>query len=257
MAGVRGSDVATATQHDRWRRGVVVAYLDEPPFGVAGAGSAEPNGCDVELARHVLMAIGVRDVRFQLATFPELIPGIVEGRWQITTPIFVTAERAERVAFSRPVWSLSDGFLVRRMDEGRFSSYEDIARDPKAILAVVADQVQGDTARAIGVPNERIQVFQDQAQAAEAVREHRADASASTAIGNAAYVRRLGDRALLAVPDTPGEAPRPPAVGAFALTKWAPELLAAIDGVLGTYLGSRGHVGTLAAHGLTGHDLGF
>ena len=119
----------------------------------------------------------------------------------MTTPIFVTGERAKVVGYSRPVWAADDSFVVRRADAGRYASYEAIAASPTAVLAVVEGQVQRQTALRTGVPPERIVEFPDQDSAAAAVRDGHADASASTAAGNHAYVRRAGEPGLTAVTD--------------------------------------------------------
>ena len=60
-----------------WKELVVVAYLDEPPFGTGRA--ARPSGCDMDLAHHVLGTIGVAQVDYELTTFPELIPACSMG----------------------------------------------------------------------------------------------------------------------------------------------------------------------------------
>ncbi len=56
--------------------------------------------------------------------------------------MFVTEARAELVDFSRPVWVAEDGFIVRNADAERWTSYEAIADDPRATLAVVVAQIQ-------------------------------------------------------------------------------------------------------------------
>ena len=75
-----------------WQERVVVAYLDEPPFGLPAPPGARPSGCDMDVAHHVLAAIGAPAVDYALTTFPELIPGLLDGRWHMATPIFVTGE---------------------------------------------------------------------------------------------------------------------------------------------------------------------
>jgi polar amino acid transport system substrate-binding protein len=37
---------------------------------------------------------------------------VEEERWDMNVPIFISAERERRIAFGRPVWALSDGFLL-------------------------------------------------------------------------------------------------------------------------------------------------
>jgi polar amino acid transport system substrate-binding protein len=242
-----------------WRDGVVVAYLDEPPFGIPAPPGDRPAGCDMDLAHRVLEAVGVTDVRYALTTFPDLIPGLLDGRWHMTTPVFVTDDRAEVVAFSRPVWTAADGFIVRRGDAARYTSYEAIARTPGATLAVVRGQVQRGTAVAAGLPVDRIVEHLDQDAAAAAVRDGRADASASTASGNRAYVRRAGDPGLVAVAVTVAEQPNAPhghvPCGAFALPKGTPDLTAAVDDALDRYLGTPDHLALMAGYGFTEDDL--
>jgi polar amino acid transport system substrate-binding protein len=238
-----------------WRDGLIVAYLDEPPFGIPASPGERPAGCDMDLAHHVLGAMGVTAVRYALTTFPDLIPGLADGRWHMTTAIFVTDDRAELVDFSRPVWTAADGFIVRRGDAARYTSYEAIARTPRATLAVVRGQVQRQTAIAAGVPVAHIREHADQDAAAAAVRDRRADASASTAIGNQAYVRRTGDPGLVAVADQPA-APRAHVPrGAFAFSKRTPDLAAAVDETLDHYLGTPAHLALMAGYGIAEDDL--
>lgn len=81
------------------REATVFAYLDEPPFCRPGPdGSAL--GSDVELVRETLQAIGIASVEMRLTSFSELLPGLADGRWTITTPLFVTPERQRIVDFS-------------------------------------------------------------------------------------------------------------------------------------------------------------
>jgi polar amino acid transport system substrate-binding protein len=238
-----------------WRESVTVAYLDEPPFGIPARPPARPTGCDMELADHVLTAAGSARIHYTLTTFPELIPGLLNGRWHMTTALFVTDDRATAIDYTRPIWAAVDGFIVRRDDAPRFTGYEAIADTAGAILAVVSDQVQHQTARDAGVPPERITEFPDQDAAAAAVRDGRVHASASTAIGNQAYVKRADDPALTAVADQRWSQRRPLPLGAFAINKRTPDLTAAVDRVLDRYLGSADHLALMERYGFSRNDL--
>src|ERR1700754_4071409 len=99
------------------------AYIDEPPF--VWPDGDWPAGCDAELARAVLAKLGVERPEAVLVEVADLLPGLAEGRWDVATPLFVTAERERAVRFSRPVWALRDGLLVRA-DEP-YESYEAVA----------------------------------------------------------------------------------------------------------------------------------
>src|ERR1700739_190196 len=105
---------------------VRIAYLGEPPFYWT-AGNHSVTGADIELAEVVLRAIGVSSIEHHLTSFEELLPGVQEGRWDMNVPIFVTAERAGRVAFSVPVWALGDGFLLQRGNPKALTGYRAVA----------------------------------------------------------------------------------------------------------------------------------
>lgn len=219
---------------------VTMAILDEPPFCWLTAGGAAA-GCDVELASLVLRRAGVGTVQFRQVTFAELIPGLVADRWQLNTGMFVTDARRRQVCFTRPIWSLPDGLVVRREDAGRFASYRQLGLDPRARLGVVVGQVQGGSARAAGVPPERLVEFTTQDGATRAVLRGDVDAAASTHIGNRVLVERMPG--LVAVELEAG------APGAFSVS-WARTGLAeAIDAQLDAVLGTAEHRAILRRHG--------
>ena len=74
-----------------WRERVVFAYLEEPPFCFRTPRGA--SGCDVQLAQAVLRDLGVATCDFVEAEFGEPDPGLIDGRWTMTTGLFATAER--------------------------------------------------------------------------------------------------------------------------------------------------------------------
>jgi polar amino acid transport system substrate-binding protein len=183
-------------------------------------------------------------------TFAELIPGLVAGHWHLNTGMFVTAERRRQVRFTRPIWTVPDGLIVRASAAGQFSSYEDIAGDPGVRLGVVVQQVQGDAARRAGVPSDRLVVFATQDEAVRAVRTGEVDAVASTAIGNRALLARRSDGRLATV-DLRVEA----AVGAFSVSPEQTALAETLDAALAGFLGSPEHRAIMHRHGFTDREL--
>lgn len=122
------------------------AYLVEPPFCYRTP-DGKVAGCDVELARHVSAAIGIGSFLPIEAEFAELLPGADADRWDMTTGLFVTDERRRLALFNRPIWALPDGLLVPADLSDRIGGYRTIAADTALKLAVVAGQVQHNTAR--------------------------------------------------------------------------------------------------------------
>ena len=231
---------------------IVFAYLDEPPFCAPGADGA-PTGCDVEVAFAILKAIGIERIETRLVTFAELLPGVAGGAWHLNTPLFITEERARLVDFSRPVWSLADGFMVRAGNPKHLASYDALAANADARLVVVADQVQEQRALSAGLPVQRIQRVATQAEAVNAVLDHRADAYASVAMAHRGYLAANPNDAL-AVADF-GVSGGAAALGAYSFAKSNQELRRSFDDALERYLGSPEHRGVMRRYGFTDADI--
>jgi polar amino acid transport system substrate-binding protein len=230
---------------------VRVAYVEEPPFyWTTEDGLA--TGADVELAKVVLGAAGETSIDFVPTTFDELIPGVQAGRWDMNVPIFVTPDRAERVAFSTPVWSLGDGFLVAQGNPHALTSYAAVAEHRNARLGVIPGQVQFAAAQSAGVPANRIVTFANQPDAVDALLAGEIDAFAATTIGNRAVVAVTpGLDAVPVVGD--GEAAAP--VGAFSFAMGNEGLLREVNAQLREYLGSADHRARMAEYGITRAEI--
>jgi polar amino acid transport system substrate-binding protein len=224
-----------------------IAYVEEPPFYWT-AEDGSPSGADVELARVVLTMIGETTFEFVQVAFDELLAGVTEGRWDMNVPIFVTPERARRVRFSVPVWSLSDGLLVRRGNPKSLTSYSSVGSAATARLGLIPGQVQFDAAQAAGVSSDRIVTFASQPDAVVALLDGRIDAFAATAIGNRAIVATTPELESVPFPD-------PGAVGAFSFAPASAKLIREVNGGLSEYLGSDDHRARMAEYGLTRDEI--
>ena len=228
------------------------AFLQEPPFCFTDASGAIA-GCDVELAERICQMLGLGEFSPVEAEFAELLPGLADNRWDMTTGLFVSEERSKLVDFTRPIWSLPDGLLVARANPLDLTGYRSIARHPSAVLAVISDQIQHQTALRNGVPPQRIRIFATQAEAAEAVAAGHADAYASVAMAHRGYVNgRPG--APLDVIDVP-VTERQPAAGAFALAKGSDALCRRVDQCLDDLLGSAWHREMMSQYGFSDSDV--
>jgi polar amino acid transport system substrate-binding protein len=224
-----------------------VAYVEEPPFyWTAADGSA--TGADIDLARTVLPMIGESSIEFVTVAFDELLVGVADGRWDMNVPIFVTPERASRVTFSVPVWSLGDGLVVRAANPKQLVSYASVASHGTARLGVIPGQVQVDAARAAGMRPDQIVEFAGQSEAVDALLEGTIDAFAATALGNRAIV---ATRPQLESVDFAGAG----ALGAFSFAPARTALIDDVNRALGRYLGSDDHRARMAAYGLTRSEL--
>ena len=227
-----------------------IAYIEEPPFYWTDE-NHHVTGADIELAEVVLRAIGVQSIEYHLTTFEELLPGVQAGRWDMNVPIFVTPERAMNVAFSVPVWSLGDGFLVHQGNPKALTSYEAVMH-ADARLGLIPGQVQFDAAKSAGVCDSQIVLFNSQPEAAAALLAGKIDAFAATAVGN--HVTATANPGLEAVPFGNSKDRKAP-VGAFSFNKSNHGLLQAVNAQLQEYLGSADHRTRMAKYGITQTEI--
>ncbi len=235
---------------------VTFAYVEEPPFAMqAGEGAT---GSDVELARLVLGRMGIKAVKTVKVEFADLLPGVAAGRWTMNTGLFISPERCRIVAFSDPIWALSDGMIVRAGNPRGINSYASIAADPQTRLGVVRATVQLDAGRQEGIPPQRIGEFGTQEDALSALLEGRIDAFSATALGQRAILAKLNTTELELAPDfVPPEDKRGSAAGygafSFAKSNWA--FVDRFNLALAGYLGTDEHRTKMTAYGLSDAEI--
>lgn len=229
-----------------------VAYLIEPPFNYVNE-AGDITGCDVELARYVLDQLGVDDVAFVETEFAQLLPGLVRKDWQMTTGLFAPPDRQRVALFSRPIWALPDGLLVRAEEAWRISGYRSLANSRVLKLAVIRDQVQRATALELGVTPEQTLVFETYADAARAVQDGTVSAFASVARAHEGFLQ-TNDAAGLTVVNVPLRE-RGPEFGCFAFAPSANDLRNHVNQVLNSFIGCAEHRLLMAEFGFADADV--
>jgi polar amino acid transport system substrate-binding protein len=223
------------------------AWIDEPPFNIPASDGV--TGADAEVMRQVAKMLD-RPFVPVCTNFADLLPGLVEGRWDVATAMFVTPERAAHSSFTRPVWALADGLLVRRDLVERVTGYATAAQAGLR-LAVLKGQVQHDAALRLGFAPGRIVMMNDYGSAAAAVAAGRVDAYASVALAHRAYLAGADDEGLACIEVPSTEVPC--AIGAFACRD--PAICNAVDGVLKQFIGTQAHLAIWARFGLGRTEL--
>lgn len=226
------------------------AYLIEPPFNYRGAGDAV-TGCDVELARYVLGKLGEKFEPVE-AEFAELLPGLGQDRWRMTTGLFATEERKQHALFSRPIWALPDGLLVARGNPLNLTGYQSAAAKGVRVAAI-RDQVQHRAAQDFGVTDDRLQIFDTYEQAAHAVAAGDADAYASVARAHSGFLAQHPTLQLDVITVPASE--KPPARGSFGFAPGDTELCRSVDAILDRFVGSPEHRAMMARFGFDDAEI--
>ena len=137
-AAAEGAASATPTLDAIRERGQLILGTEStyPPFEfiVIENGQSVGAGFDVMLAQKIAEKLGVTLVTSEMA-FDSLIPAIQAGTIDIAASMTPTDERKQAVDFSENYYETSNVFLVRKGEEGNFTSAESF--DGKTIGAQV------------------------------------------------------------------------------------------------------------------------
>ena len=206
IAGCSTSDNGGAGDEDTLARAqregyVTVGFAQERPYAYQNE-NGELTGEAVEVARSILSKLGIEELRGELTEFGSLIPGLNAGRYDmVTAGMFITPDRAQEALFANPEYSIGEAIAVKTGNPLSLHSYEDIAANSAAKVAVPAGAIEYDYLIASGVAEEQIVVVPDIAAALAALQADRADAFTATGpavqaaleTSNAANVERVED----------------------------------------------------------------
>lgn len=233
-----------------------VAIADEKPYGYMDEnGNARGPGPDV--ARHVLGEIGIDDIEWVVTEFGDLIPGLQEGRFDMAAAeMAVLPERCRKVIYSEPNTTYGEGLLVRTGNPHGLRFYSDFARRNDLKVAILAGANQRGYLRALDVPESKIVVIQNNADAIEAIASGRADAYAATSLtvdGLAQQSDKVEPALNFVDPIIDGKEVR--GWGAFAFNKSSTALRDAVNEVLIPYKYTDEWEQTLSRYGFSKLDI--
>lgn len=155
---------------------VTVGFANETPYAYTTP-DGKITGQAVETARAVLKKLGVKEMKGSVVEFGSLIPGLKANRFDIITAgMFITPERAKEVAFANPEYVIGGALAVRAGNPRDLHSYEDIKKNPKAKVAVMAGSAEAEQLAEVGIPKGQIIAAPDQAAALAALKAGRVDA---------------------------------------------------------------------------------
>jgi polar amino acid transport system substrate-binding protein len=159
---------------------VTVGFANEVPYAYATP-DGKLTGEAVEVARAVLMKMGIEEMNGVLTEFGSLIPGLQAKRFDIITAgMYITPERAKQVDFANPEYSIGEAIAVEKGNPLNIKSYEDIKNNPDVKVAVMGGAIQGDYLKSVGVADSQIQVVPDNPSALAALKAGHVDVIAMT-----------------------------------------------------------------------------
>ena len=236
-----------------------MGFANENPFSYTTA-DGELAGVDVDILRHLLADMGVKEIEGGLTTFGDLLPGLQDGRFDlVASAIYIKPERCGLAAFGEPLYIQGDGIAVAAGNPKSIHGYADVAADPSIKLGYPTGGTgPSDNAKAMGVSESQLMDFPDTAAGFAAVKEGTVDGYATVGTNIEMALREMKDPGLERA--DPFEQPVVDGEIRYGITSFAvrledQDLLDAINQRLLGFRGTPEYLAILEKYGLTAAEL--
>lgn len=156
-----------------------IGFANEIPFAYPGD-DGSPKGFVNVLTIGVLKKMGYEKIEPVQTEWGGLIPGLNADRFDIVTGgMNILASRCENIAFSEPIATVGDGFIVAPGNPKKIGDYKSLV-DNNAVMVTGAGYSNIEAAKAAGVPESNIMQVPGPTEILAAVKAGRADAGAGT-----------------------------------------------------------------------------
>ena len=158
---------------------VRIGFANEIPFAYPGD-DGSPKGFVNVMTIAVLKKMGYEKIEPVQTEWGGLIPGLNADRFDIVTGgMNILASRCENIAFSEPIATVGDGFIVAPGNPKKIGDYKSLV-DNNAVMVTGAGYSNIEAAKAAGVPEANIMQVPGPTEILAAVKSGRADAGAGT-----------------------------------------------------------------------------
>jgi polar amino acid transport system substrate-binding protein len=231
----------TTLQRAKKQGFIRVGFANEAPFGYATP-DGKLTGEAPEVAKAVLVKIGIPQVDGVLTEFGSLIPGLKAGRFDIIAAgMFINPKRCKEIAFSEPSYGIGQAMLVKKGNPKGIKDYASFKDNSALKLAVMAGAVEVGYAKDAGVGQDQVVVLPDQSSLLAAVQSDRADGAALTALSIAEMAKKgEGVESTTPFGEVAGKSVK--GHGGFGFRKEDTDLLKAFNKELKAFIGTPEHL---------------
>lgn len=248
-AVVSGPDASTVARSQSLRVGFAV----EAPYAFIDA-QGRVTGEAPEVFRQMAHRVGIEQIDWIRLDFANLLPELRLGRIDaIAAGMYITPERAEQAAFTRPTATVRTAVVLREGETAlpQRPVLADLARAEGLRWATVHDAAENGLLIAAGVPPERIGTVPQADRGLRAVAEAEADGFAISTVTAWYLVSHHPEWPLEVRP----VADAPAGLPAFVFRREDTALRDAIDLALADYLGTEEHQLLVQGFGFTSDEI--
>ena len=184
---------------------------DFRPMSFKDPATGDYLGYDIDVVRELATDLGV-EVEFVSTDWANLVGGIAQDQYDITTSASMTPDRATRAAFSEPFVEFGTVPIVLAANAGRFSSWASM-NQPEVTVAVTRGTIFEEQARRF-LPDAQIQSVEPPQRGVDEVRGNRSLVALTSNVEAAALVTTYPELTTVGV-----EALRAVRPGAFLLAR--------------------------------------
>jgi len=237
---------------------LVIGYAEEPPYAFA-LENGTVTGESPEVAKAIAARLGITNVEWRLVEFGDLIDELEAGSIDLVAAgMFITPERAGRVAFSEPTFHVRPGLLVARGNPADLHAYADVIARSRVRTAALHGSVEEELLRRMGLAEGRLFLVPDALTGRVAVESGLAQCLALS-LPTLRWMEQRDVEGKIEVA-RPFAVPDDPAIqrlgyGGFAFRRNDRERLRAWNAELSEYIGSREHLELVSGFGFTAEDL--
>lgn len=234
-----------------------IGYAVEAPYAFQKP-DGEVTSESPEVARRIVMRMGIPSIEWRLVKFSHLINDLQAGRIDvIASGMFITPERAAQVRFSEPTFHALQALLVRRGNTLSLHSYEQALQHPEIRVAVLSGSVEEHLLLRMSFPKERLIAVPDAKSGRSAVESGIADGLAlSSPTLRWMMLQSRKSRIEIAEPfEQPPAAMGRFGYGAFVFRREDSALQSAWSDAQKGFVGSTEHVQLLRSFGFTEAEL--
>lgn len=145
------------------------------------------------IALGILEDMGYTEVETTVTEWGGLIPGLKANRYDIITGgLYILNSRCENIAFSEPIGSMGDAFLVPAGNPKGINNYKDILANDDSILIMYSGANTVEASRKEGLTDAQMMQVPGPTETLAAMKAGRADAAALTYF-EALYLAEQGE----------------------------------------------------------------